>query len=71
MSALKPYGIVVKMPENDPMSAPHLLGDDWAGERWFESAEERNKAFDSMLNHPNYYRKGDVPSINLTKVDPS
>lgn len=71
MSAQKPYGIIVKMPENDPMSAPHLLGDDWAGERWFDTAEERDKAYDGMLHNPGNYRKGDRPSIQLSKVDPS
>jgi len=70
-TAEKEYGISVKLPENDPMSAPHLLGDDWAGTRWFESAEERDAAFSEMQNHPRYYRRGDSPSILLEKLDPS
>jgi len=66
----KPYGISVKLPENDPMSAPHLLGDNWEGTRWYTSAEERDVAFESMQNHPRFYRIGDTPSIQLEKVDP-
>ena len=40
----KPYGIIVKMPDNDPMSAPHLLGESWAGERWYDTEEEAETA---------------------------
>lgn len=66
----KPYGIIVKMPENDPMSAPHLLGESWTSERWFDTEEQRDIAFDGMMRNPTNYRKGDSPSINLTKVGP-
>ena len=70
-AARKDFGISVKMPENDPMSAPHLLGDDWNSTRWFESAAERDAALVEMKNHPRYYRIGDAPSIILEKIDPS
>jgi len=70
-AAAKNYGISVKLPENDPMSAPHLLGDEWSGTRWFDSEEERDAALVKMQNHPRYYRKGDSPSIVLEKIDPS
>lgn len=70
-AAEKNYGISVKLPENDPMSAPHLLGDEWSGTRWFTSAEERDQALVDMQNHPRYYRRGDSPSIVLEKIDPS
>ncbi len=53
------------------MSAPHLLGDEWSGERWFESAEERDRVYSSMLKNPGNYRKGDRPSMQLSKIDPS
>ena len=69
-AAKKTFGISVKMPENDPMSAPHLLGEDWNGTRWYLTAEERDAAFDSMKDHPRYYRRGDVPSIVLEKINP-
>ncbi len=65
----KKYGISIQLPDNDPMSAPHLLGEDWAGERWYDSAAARDAAFVDMQNHPRYYRKGDSPSIVLTKLD--
>ena len=67
----KPFGIVVELPENDPLSAPHLLGDKWEGARWFATEEERDKAFDNMLSQPGYYRQGDKPSIRLSKVESS
>ena len=70
-AATKSFGISVKMPENDPMSAPHLLGNDWTGTRWFDSAAERDAALAEMHNHPRYYRKGDTPSIILAKIDPA
>jgi len=72
MSATKQsFGISVKMPKDDPMSAPHLLGDDWVSSRWFDSAEERDAALAEMRNHPRYYRRGDLPSIILEKIDPT
>lgn len=66
----KPYGIIVNMPENDPMSAPHLLGESWVAHRWYNTEEQRDIAYDDMLRHPSNFRKGDKPSVQLTKVDP-
>lgn len=66
----KLFGIRVELPENDPMRAPHLLGDDWSGARWYETAEARDEAFIAMEQQPGYYRKGDKPSMRLIKVDP-
>lgn len=66
----KKYGISIQLPENDPMSAAHLLGDDWQGERWYDTAPARDAAYVDMQNHPRYYRQGDTPSIVLTKLDP-
>ena len=66
----KPYGIRVDLLENDPMCAPHLLGDEWAGTRWFESAVARDEALESMRIQPGYYRRGDSPSIILSVIDP-
>jgi len=66
----KPYGIAVTLPDGDPMSAPHLLGDEWSGTRWFATAEERNAALASMKNQPAYYRVGDTPSVQLETIDP-
>jgi len=66
----RPFGVKVELPDNDPMSMPHLLGDDWAGTRWYASAEERDAALAAILKQPAYYRKGDTPSINVSKLDP-
>lgn len=65
----KPFGIRVCLPENDPFTAGHLLGDDWAGYRWYHTAAERDAAFIDMQDHPRYYRWGDRPSIRLEKID--
>ena len=61
------FGIRVELPDNDPMRAGHLLGEDWAAMRWFDSEEARDRAFDGMLNQPGYYRKGDSPSVQLVE----
>lgn len=66
----KPYGIKVTMPEGDPMSEPHLLGDAWSGSRWFATATERDAALAGMRKQPAYYRQGDSPSVELTAIDP-
>lgn len=63
------HGIVVTLPPNDPMAAPHLLGDDWSSTRWYDSAEARDAALIEMRRHPRYYRVGDAPSIELTPVE--
>lgn len=64
------FGISVQLPDNDPMSASHLLGSDWVSTRWYASLEERDSAFKAMLDHPSYYRSGDIPSALLTKINP-
>lgn len=66
----KPFGIAVRLPEGDPMSQPHLLGDDWSGTRWFATEDERNTALASMQKQPAYYRVGDSPSVELEIIDP-
>lgn len=70
-SADKQFGIRVELPENDPMSAPHLLGEQWSGTRWFETEGARDSALEKMQKQPEYYRKGDTPSVQLTKVSAS
>lgn len=58
------------MPDNDPMAAEHLLGEQWSGTRWYDSEAQRDAAYEDMLDHPRYYRRGDSPSIILEKIDP-
>ncbi len=68
-NSVRQFGIRVSLPENDPLAAAHLLGDDWAGERWYTTSEERDRAFNSMQTQPPYYRQGDAPSIVLEKIE--
>ncbi len=69
MSDAKQYGIRVTLPPNDPMRAPHLLGEDWEALRWFDSEEERDAVFEDMNRRIEYYRLGDSPSHILAKVE--
>lgn len=64
----KRFGIRVRLPEGDPMAAPHLLGD-WVGERWYASAGERDIAFNITVRQLAYYRRGDVISQIVEKVE--
>ena len=41
---MKNFGIRITLPEDDPMRAEHLLGPDWEGFRWYDTAEERDDA---------------------------
>lgn len=66
----KPYGVKVELPASDPFRMSHLLGDDWAGIRWFATAQERDVAMASILKQPSYYRKGDTPSIQVSAINP-
>ncbi|MEE9321208.1 MAG: hypothetical protein V3U76_12235 [Granulosicoccus sp.] len=65
----KRYGIAVCLPKNDPFAAPHLLGESWTGERWYDSAKERDSAMQQMLKQPGNYRNGDFPSVELTRIE--
>ncbi|NND91644.1 MAG: hypothetical protein HKN42_12355 [Granulosicoccus sp.] len=67
-TAGKPFGIRVELPDNDPMSAPHLLGDKWSSVRWYDTESARDSAFEQMLKQPGYYREGDTPSVRLSKI---
>lgn len=65
------WGIEVLLPAGDPMSAPHLLGEDWQSTRWYLTEMERDAALADMQDQPAWYRKGDVPSVRLSRIDPS
>jgi hypothetical protein len=67
--AMKNYGIRITLPEDDPMRAPHLLGPDWEAFRWYETAAERDAAFEDMQRQLPIYRRGDVISQVLEKVE--
>ncbi|HBR98305.1 MAG TPA: hypothetical protein DD979_13155 [Gammaproteobacteria bacterium] len=69
MRMSKQYGIRVKMPEGDPLSMSHLLGDQWESFRWYPTPQERDRMFEQMRQTPRNYRLGDNPSVVLEKVD--
>ncbi|MBX2885949.1 MAG: hypothetical protein KTR32_38685 [Granulosicoccus sp.] len=69
MTEAQSFGIRVAMPPNDPLSAPHLLGESWHSERWYDTEAERDRAFQKMEKQPPYYRRGDSPSVTLEKIE--
>jgi len=66
---MKKYGIKIRLPIGDTMSATHLLGDSWETFRWYETADKRDDAYAEMLRQPPYYRQGDAPTVLLDKVE--
>lgn len=66
----KPFGVKVELPASDPFRMSHLLGDDWAGTRWFATAPERDAAMADIIKQPGNYRIGDKPSIIVSAIDP-
>ncbi len=65
----KKYGVRITLPEGDPMAAPHLLGEDWAATRWFETPEERDAWIEQARREHLYSRRGDVPTQRYEKVE--
>lgn len=63
------HGIRVTLPEGDPMRAAHLLGDTWQYFRWYETPEARDRALLDMQRQMPNYRKGDLLSQVLEKVE--
>ena len=57
------------LPTADPMRAPHLLGPDWEAFRWYDTVAEREAAFESLQREGIYYRRGDLQSVELARVD--
>jgi len=65
---MKKFGIRVTLPTGDPLRGEHLLGEEWSGQRWFDTEQDRDKAYQEMLSQPPYYRNGDIPSQILEKI---
>lgn len=65
---MKQYGIKVSLPEGDTMRAAHLLGESWEGFRWYATAAERDAAYQDMLRELPNYRRGDLVTQVLEKV---
>lgn len=65
----KRYGIRMTLPPDDPMRAPHLLGEDWQSARWFASPAERDVALEKLRREDIFYRRGDRQSLALEAVE--
>lgn len=66
---MKKFGIRGRLPPGDPMRAPHLLGDRWEWIHWYPSEAARDRALTEMTGQFVYYRRGDRPSLVLSKVE--
>lgn len=66
---MKQFGIRGRLPPGDPMRAAHLLGEDWEWTRWYASEAERDAAYAEMSGQFTYYRRGDRPSLLLTRIE--
>lgn len=66
---MKRYGIKITLPPGDTFSAPHLLGPEWEFQRWFDTEEKRDKAYDEMLKRPPYYQRDEDPSQVVVKIE--
>jgi hypothetical protein len=66
---MKKYGIRITLPPEDFLNAPHLLGCDWQGYRWFDDEQERDRRFDEMRALPRYYQRDELPLQLLAKVE--
>lgn len=65
---MKRYGIRITLRQNDPMRAPHLLGENWESFRWYDSADERDRAMAEMQRHLPYYLDDEQTSQILKSV---
>lgn len=66
---MKRHGIRMTLPPGDPMRAPHLLGEEWEGFRWYTSVAERDAALETLGREDVYYRRGDRQSVILETVE--
>lgn len=66
---MKHYGIRITLPQGDTLRAAHLLGENWESFRWYDTAEERDAAFEDVQMQVAYYRKGDKVSQVVEKVE--
>jgi hypothetical protein len=51
------------------MRAEHLLGDNWEWTRWYEDEVKRDAALVELNSPFTYYRRGDRPSLVLSKIE--
>ncbi len=67
LDADKRFGIKVKVRSSDPFR--NLVGSDWQGEHWFNSATERDAALAEMSEKYVYFRPGDKPTLDFEKIE--
>ena len=66
---MKRYGIRVTLTEQNPMRLEHLLGPDWAGLRWFDRCEDRDRVYETLRRGFPNDRPGDAPAQIIDKVE--
>lgn len=66
---MKKFGIRGRLPPGDPMCAEHLLGESWEWTRWYADEAARNTALVELSGQFTYYRRGDRPSLVLSKIE--
>lgn len=66
---MKRYGIRKTLAPDHPRRQSHLLGEDWEGFDWFETELARDSAYREMLREHRYSRRGDIPRLQMEKVD--
>lgn len=66
---MKKYGIRITLTEDNPMRAPHLLGEDWEAYRWYDDPGARDQALEAMRTRLPNYRLGDLPSQIVEPVE--
>lgn len=68
-AAGKKYGIRITLTEDNPMRAPHLLGEDWEAYRWYDDPQTRDRAMEAMRSRLPNYRLGDAASQIVEPVE--
>lgn len=63
------YGVRMTLQENSPLSAEHLLGDQFSAERWFETKEERAEFLKSYQTPFIYYRRSDATTLHYELLE--
>lgn len=63
------YGVKMTLQENSPLSAEHLLGEQFAAERWFDTKEERSEFLKSYKTPFIYYRRSDSITLNYKLLE--
>lgn len=63
------YGVKMTLLENSPLNAEHLLGENFAAERWFATEEERTAFLNSYQNPYVYFRRSDAATMHYELLE--